>query len=488
MTDGQQLSFASDLPSGQTHVYTWDYGTEFVQAEGTVYTDVNFSVSDATTTNRANAAIYVWDTSKISNTGPQSVRGTIDVGNGWLIKAENSGHSTFQIRITGAANRQATYVGSSYSVLDQAGAVADGPFIGAVRRLSFLGPMDFDTVPLVLGADSYPTGNGVATTAAFVNAGHVSPGEDGFPLGAIEVAGNYSQNGGDLAIELDDEGHDLLTVSGAPNLISLAGSLGLTAVWDTPPAVGGRVPIVRNDTDQDVSGIFAGYPDGYQFWLGGAYLRITYGRTAPYADPNDVILDVITPPTYIWGTLFNDGAVYYTGQVWDRDGRADTGFTNGFAYVTVELRDPAGTVVATTTTDWTGYYIFNDIGFGSFTVRFDTPPLYPGAYLGYHSTTKDVGDDFYDSDVDESGVTDPIGLGPTNLYGNNVNAGVWLEYRHSRPPSRPGEGGRNPSPPGPDHVPHLRCVQPRHRAPPGFHRYSCRRHARRSPGASAAAA
>ena len=82
----------------------------------------------------------------------------------------------------------------------------------------------------------------------------------------------------------------------------------------------------------------------------------------------------------------------------DRDGIQDPG-EPGLANVTVKLRDPAGTVLATTTTDAGGLYGFTNVAPGSYRLRFAVP-------AGLQTTPSNVGtDDTVDCDINAGGET-----------------------------------------------------------------------------------
>ena len=89
----------------------------------------------------------------------------------------------------------------------------------------------------------------------------------------------------------------------------------------------------------------------------------------------------------------------------DRDGIQEPG-EPGLANVTVTLRDPAGIVLATTTTDAVGQYGFTNVAPGSYRLRFTIP-------AGLQTTPSDVGsDDTVDSDINAGGETAVFTLTP----------------------------------------------------------------------------
>ncbi len=93
-------------------------------------------------------------------------------------------------------------------------------------------------------------------------------------------------------------------------------------------------------------------------------------------------------------------------KVWidvNADGIQDAG-EPGLAGVTVQLFNTNGTVVATTTTDANGNYLFQNLLEGSYLLGFTTP-------YGYAVTTANVGGDATDSDIDPTtGRTDAFAL------------------------------------------------------------------------------
>jgi len=103
---------------------------------------------------------------------------------------------------------------------------------------------------------------------------------------------------------------------------------------------------------------------------------------------NDVI-SAITLPAGVDEVNYDFSDLYLediSGHVWydkDRDGVEDVTETTRVSGVTINLKDASGTVIATTTTDATGYYEFLDYKLGSYTVEEVQP-------LGYGSSTPDT--------------------------------------------------------------------------------------------------
>ncbi len=136
-----------------------------------------------------------------------------------------------------------------------------------------------------------------------------------------------------------------------------------------------------------------------------------------------------TAPTTTTTAPTTTTTVAPTGQigdlVWfdaDRDGLQD-GDEDGVAGVVVELLDDTDTVIATTTTDGSGHYLFDGLAAGAYRVRVTAPTGFNGF------TDPDVGDDASDSDVvapseDATVATSPVVMlaeGESNL---NVDAGL----------------------------------------------------------------
>ncbi len=114
-----------------------------------------------------------------------------------------------------------------------------------------------------------------------------------------------------------------------------------------------------------------------------------------------------------------------TGSIGDRvwgdangNGIQDAGETNGFTGVTVQLKNATGTVIATTSTNATGNYLFSGLAAGNYTV------VFPISLSGATVTTQNVGaDDNIDSDASQAtGETGTITLGAGQNI-TNVDAG-----------------------------------------------------------------
>ena len=86
---------------------------------------------------------------------------------------------------------------------------------------------------------------------------------------------------------------------------------------------------------------------------------------------------------------------------------------------TVELLDASGAVIATTTTDSNGDYLFSNIFAGDYSVRFESQEL---KEFVKQDDPNANGDDTNDSDVDSTGVSFTLGDGENKK--TNVDAGT----------------------------------------------------------------
>ena len=96
-------------------------------------------------------------------------------------------------------------------------------------------------------------------------------------------------------------------------------------------------------------------------------------------------------------------------RVWldtNGDGVQDAG-EPGVSGVVVNLYDESGVLIATTTTDNTGAYSFDNLAPGTYVAEFVAPP-------DLLFTAPDTGDDAQDSDAASDGFTPPITLGPAD--------------------------------------------------------------------------
>ncbi len=177
-----------------------------------------------------------------------------------------------------------------------------------------------------------------------------------------------------------------------------------------------------------------------RFTITGPTPTTNIENTAPYTTPGsgawtgaegtyNVNIKVYSA-TGATGTLCHDTTISFTlatptgsigDRVWfDANGNdiQDATETTGITGVTVELTNAAGTVIATTTTNASGNYLFSGLAAGNYSVVF--PPSINGAVV----TTANVGaDDNIDSDANQTtGATGTITLGVGQNI-TNVDAG-----------------------------------------------------------------
>jgi hypothetical protein len=149
------------------------------------------------------------------------------------------------------------------------------------------------------------------------------------------------------------------------------------------------------------------------------------GDDSKDSDPIGGVISGITVPIGTWNHTFDAGFYPPTGSIGDRvwldangNGLQDASETTGITGVTVQLRNSAGTVIATTTTNGTGNYLFSNLPAGNYTV------VFPVSISGAVVTTANVGgDDNIDSDASQAtGITPTITLGSGQNI-TNVDAG-----------------------------------------------------------------
>ena len=126
--------------------------------------------------------------------------------------------------------------------------------------------------------------------------------------------------------------------------------------------------------------------------------------------------DTSATPNYL---TFNVPKAHLGDFVWEDsngNGVQDSGEA-GIGNVVVQLKDVAGAVVASTTTDASGAYHF-DVNAGTYSVSVQAP-------AGFKVTGQDQGgNDALDSDIDASGNTAPIALAPGETN-NKADAGLY---------------------------------------------------------------
>lgn len=120
-------------------------------------------------------------------------------------------------------------------------------------------------------------------------------------------------------------------------------------------------------------------------------------------------------------TKTNPGTGSIGDRVWldaDGDGIQDATETGGITGVTVQLKNSVGTVIATTTTNGSGNYLFSGLAAGTYTV------VFPASISGAIVTTPNAGgDDNVDSDASQTtGATGTITLAAGQNI-TNVDAG-----------------------------------------------------------------
>ncbi|MBL7726505.1 MAG: carboxypeptidase regulatory-like domain-containing protein, partial [Dinghuibacter sp.] len=173
----------------------------------------------------------------------------------------------------------------------------------------------------------------------------------------------------------------------------------------TPPAgytytlrdVGSDDAIDSDVLSPGISGVIGinNSPSGFNYEI----LDVGFYLTTPVANAGTV-------SDFFWNDI-NGNGVQETGEF-------------GVPGITVELRNNAGTVVATTTTNWSGNYIFTNIPpAAGYTVRFSNIPP------GFQVTLRDQGaNDNTDSDIDmATGISNSFTLA-NNQAISNIDGGI----------------------------------------------------------------
>ncbi len=255
----------------------------------------------------------------------------------------------------------------------------------------------------------------------------LAPGENNLTIDAGLYAqsnvaaslGNYVWN------DTDHDGlQDASETGVAGVLVTLYGEDGVTVVGTTYTDEFGYY-IFNNLTPGDYVVGFSNLPPGYVFsdanngnndavdsdpdGVSGktGNIHLTAGEKNLTVDAG------IYNPTLPTGALGN-----YVWYDYDKDGVQDE-IENGVPGVTVTLYDNANNILAVTSTDASGHYLFDNLGAGNYVVGFSNIP--PGYKL---TTTDQGGNDATDSDpsaVDGKTAVIALGLGEVNL---TVDAGI----------------------------------------------------------------
>jgi SdrD B-like domain/Secretion system C-terminal sorting domain len=165
--------------------------------------------------------------------------------------------------------------------------------------------------------------------------------------------------------------------------------------WMFKTTVNGGDP--DNDIDNDNNGLTQNLATAI---IKGGTITLSVGGEPGASNSNS---------TYDFGIFKTNGLGDFVFLDADADGVQDPGET-GIAGVTVNLRNTAGTLLETTTTDANGYYFFYDpaqYGTFNYNIEFITP-------AGYTASPSNQGDDTKDSD--------PVGGTITNV---SVPNGTW---------------------------------------------------------------
>ncbi|MFO0866899.1 MAG: autotransporter-associated beta strand repeat-containing protein [Gemmataceae bacterium] len=146
------------------------------------------------------------------------------------------------------------------------------------------------TTDVAIGSGGVLGGSGTVNgTVSVSGSGAVAPGNSP----AVLTVANLTYTGGSLNVELNGTTvgtqYDQLLVSGSVSLGSGIASLNVSL--DFTPSAGTAFTIVNNTGGSQVSGTFAGMPEGKVFVAGGATFQITYVG----GDGNDIVLTAIDP-------------------------------------------------------------------------------------------------------------------------------------------------------------------------------------------------
>ena len=179
-----------------------------------------------------------------------------------------------------------------------------------------------------------------------------------------------------------------------------------------------NVYISTGSVEVEVDKVLANTPAGPQLYTfsatvpsGAKYTRVGFKGTGDWIK-TDMWCVTTTPPA---------GGGSIGDRVWldaDGDGIQDASETGGLTGITVQLKNSGGTVIATTTTNASGNYLFSGLAAGNYTV------VFPVSISGAIVTGQNVGsDDNIDSDPSQTtGATGTVSLA-ANQNITNVDAG-----------------------------------------------------------------
>ncbi|MEL6891984.1 MAG: SdrD B-like domain-containing protein, partial [Actinomycetota bacterium] len=245
---------------------------------------------------------------------------------------------------------------------------------------------DFSNLTVDIGVYSLSFGDVIFTDLD--NDGNQEPGEGPVPGVVLNLV---DENGDPI---LDADGNPITTVTGPDGEYEFTGlPEGEYFVQVDPSNFAPGGPLDGLVSSTPTGGDDTGLPDGSGGVIsgpitltapGGAEVASAFGFT-PGASAGDTV----------WSDI-------------NRNGIQDPG-EPGVPNVTVELLDPAGNVIATTSTDENGNYGFDDLEPGTYAIRFVAATFPDGARV----TIANAADDGLDSDVDPTTLTTPpFTLGP----------------------------------------------------------------------------
>lgn len=224
--------------------------------------------------------------------------------------------------------------------------------------------------------------------------GRQDPGEPGIPGVVLELVG--------------PDGNPVTDVHGNPVQPVTTDENGTYSFDDLPALSGGQTYTVRIDREASAEALRPYLPTRPE-------LGDPAGDSSSWeatTEPGGLSEDGDRDPSLDFGFVKKTYAI--GDYVWidaDKDGVQDPG-EKPLPGVGVDLLDATGNVVATTTTDSAGRYVFDNLDAGTYQVRFT---LTDKQKQRYRFTTADAGGDRSDSDADRrSGLTRVIVLGDGN--------------------------------------------------------------------------